>query len=77
MYKQEPFIDLPGTVVKLLSFLSPGVDGWLARRLGQCSRFGAWLDVVVDNLGRGMLWSLLFKVNTHAHTPPYHTNSCS
>uniref|UniRef100_A0A8C9Y1L5 Uncharacterized protein n=1 Tax=Sander lucioperca TaxID=283035 RepID=A0A8C9Y1L5_SANLU len=38
-----------------------GVDGWLARRLGQTSRFGAWLDVVVDNLGRGMLWSLLFK----------------
>ncbi|XP_070685816.1 uncharacterized protein [Pempheris klunzingeri] len=36
-----------------------GVDGWLARRLGQSSRFGAWLDVVVDNLGRGMLWSLL------------------
>uniref|UniRef100_A0AAZ1Y3I7 Uncharacterized protein n=1 Tax=Oreochromis aureus TaxID=47969 RepID=A0AAZ1Y3I7_OREAU len=25
------------------------------------SRFGAWLDVAVDNLGRGMLWSLLFK----------------
>ncbi|KAM6987976.1 uncharacterized protein LKV04_010742 [Tautogolabrus adspersus] len=38
-----------------------GVDGWLARRLGQTSRFGAWLDVVVDNVGRGMLWSLLFK----------------
>ncbi|KAI3354665.1 hypothetical protein L3Q82_019162, partial [Scortum barcoo] len=39
-----------------------GVDGWLARRLNQSSRFGAWLDVVVDNLGRGMLWSLLFEV---------------
>ncbi|XP_053278765.1 CDP-diacylglycerol--glycerol-3-phosphate 3-phosphatidyltransferase [Pleuronectes platessa] len=38
-----------------------GVDGWLARRLGQSSRFGAWLDVVVDNLGRGMLWGLLFE----------------
>ncbi|XP_047449762.1 uncharacterized protein si:ch1073-145m9.1 isoform X2 [Mugil cephalus] len=38
-----------------------GVDGWLARRLGQTSRFGAWLDVVVDNLGRGMLWSMLFQ----------------
>ncbi|KAM3615839.1 uncharacterized protein V6R79_008540 [Siganus canaliculatus] len=38
-----------------------GVDGWLARSLGQTSRFGAWLDVVVDNLGRGMLWSLLFE----------------
>ncbi|XP_061576144.1 uncharacterized protein si:ch1073-145m9.1 isoform X2 [Cololabis saira] len=38
-----------------------GVDGWLARRLGQSSRLGAWLDVVVDNLGRGMLWSLLYE----------------
>ncbi|KAM9853174.1 uncharacterized protein ACBR49_004029 isoform 2-T2 [Aulostomus maculatus] len=36
-----------------------GIDGWLARRLSQASRFGAWLDVVVDNLGRGMLWSQL------------------
>ncbi|XP_072249273.1 CDP-diacylglycerol--glycerol-3-phosphate 3-phosphatidyltransferase isoform X2 [Leuresthes tenuis] len=36
-----------------------GVDGWLARKFGQTSRLGAWLDVVVDNLGRGMLWSLL------------------
>ncbi|XP_017277525.1 uncharacterized protein si:ch1073-145m9.1 isoform X2 [Kryptolebias marmoratus] len=44
-----------------LKLLLPGVDGWLARRLGQTSRFGAWLDVVVDNLSRGMLWSLLFQ----------------
>ncbi|XP_055003943.1 uncharacterized protein si:ch1073-145m9.1 isoform X2 [Boleophthalmus pectinirostris] len=34
-----------------------GVDGWLARRLQQVSRFGAWLDVVVDNLSRAMLWT--------------------
>ncbi|XP_053728066.1 uncharacterized protein si:ch1073-145m9.1 isoform X1 [Synchiropus splendidus] len=39
-----------------------GVDGWLARRLGQTSRFGAWLDVVVDNLGRGMLWSQVWQL---------------
>ncbi|KAM9359104.1 uncharacterized protein ABDE67_002251 [Symphorus nematophorus] len=44
-----------------VSIALDGVDGWLARRLGQSSRFGAWLDVVVDNLGRGMLWSLLFE----------------
>uniref|UniRef100_A0A3Q1FXI6 Uncharacterized LOC110955868 n=1 Tax=Acanthochromis polyacanthus TaxID=80966 RepID=A0A3Q1FXI6_9TELE len=44
-----------------VSIALDGVDGWLARRLGQTSRFGAWLDVVVDNLGRGMLWSLLFE----------------
>ncbi|CAN9511199.1 unnamed protein product [Ophioblennius macclurei] len=43
----------------LLSILLDGVDGWLARRLEQTSRFGAWLDVVVDNLGRNMLWSLV------------------
>ncbi|XP_043216733.1 uncharacterized protein LOC122378999 [Amphibalanus amphitrite] len=37
-----------------------GVDGWAARRLQQCSTFGAWLDVVLDNVGRTMLWSVLF-----------------
>ncbi|KAM6932876.1 uncharacterized protein FYW49_001260 [Xenentodon cancila] len=45
----------------LASAALDGVDGWLARRLGQTSRFGAWLDVAVDNLGRGMLWSLLYE----------------
>lgn len=34
-----------------------GIDGWAARKLNQCSAFGAWLDVVVDNVGRTMLWS--------------------
>ncbi|XP_024113856.1 CDP-diacylglycerol--glycerol-3-phosphate 3-phosphatidyltransferase isoform X2 [Oryzias melastigma] len=45
----------------LVSAALDGVDGWLARRLRQRSRFGAWLDVVVDNLSRGMLWSRLFE----------------
>ncbi|CAL8344170.1 unnamed protein product [Arctogadus glacialis] len=44
-----------------ISILLDGVDGWVARRLEQTSRFGAWLDVVVDNLSRGMLWSMLFE----------------
>ncbi|XP_068173773.1 uncharacterized protein si:ch1073-145m9.1 isoform X2 [Antennarius striatus] len=52
----EVFVCLYGTNIVL-----DGVDGWLARRLGRSSRFGAWLDVVVDNLGRGMLWSLLYQ----------------
>ncbi|KAG9265169.1 hypothetical protein AMEX_G21538 [Astyanax mexicanus] len=43
-----------------LSALLDGLDGWTARRLKQTSRFGAWLDVVVDNFGRGMLWSMLY-----------------
>ncbi|KAG7218375.1 hypothetical protein INR49_008011 [Caranx melampygus] len=55
--------DSPAVFVALYSasVALDGVDGWLARRLGQSSRFGAWLDVVVDNLGRGMLWSRLFQ----------------
>ncbi|XP_054749274.2 uncharacterized protein LOC129254778 [Lytechinus pictus] len=38
-----------------------GLDGALARKLKQTSAFGAWFDVVIDNLGRGMLWCRLFK----------------
>ncbi|XP_013889356.1 uncharacterized protein si:ch1073-145m9.1 isoform X2 [Austrofundulus limnaeus] len=55
--------DTPAVFVLLYSvcMVLDGVDGWLARRLDQVSRFGAWLDVVVDNLSRGMLWSLLFQ----------------
>jgi len=41
-----------------------GVDGWVARKLQQTSRFGAWLDVVIDNVGRGMLWNMLFDVSS-------------
>uniref|UniRef100_A0A3B4VIE3 CDP-diacylglycerol--inositol 3-phosphatidyltransferase n=1 Tax=Seriola dumerili TaxID=41447 RepID=A0A3B4VIE3_SERDU len=55
--------ETPAVFVPLysVSIALDGVDGWLARRLGQSSRFGAWLDVVVDNLGRGMLWGQLFE----------------
>ncbi|KAI1893380.1 hypothetical protein AGOR_G00123140 [Albula goreensis] len=45
----------------LISILLDGLDGWAARRLNQTSEFGSWLDVVVDNLGRGMLWTQLFQ----------------
>ena len=34
----------------LLAALTDLVDGWLARRMGQASAFGAQLDAVVDNL---------------------------
>ncbi|XP_071502644.1 uncharacterized protein [Diadema antillarum] len=38
-----------------------GVDGAVARKLKQTSAFGAWFDVVIDNLGRGMLWCRLYQ----------------
>ena len=38
--------------------LLDGLDGALARRLGQASAYGAFLDVAVDNISRSALWSL-------------------
>jgi len=51
--------DSPTTAVilYLVFAMLDGVDGWLARKLNQCSSFGAWLDVVLDNVGRTMMWS--------------------
>ncbi|KAG2494852.1 hypothetical protein HYH03_007092 [Edaphochlamys debaryana] len=40
----------------LANFVLDGVDGALARRLGQTSSFGAFLDVAVDVASRGLLW---------------------
>ncbi|XP_031429492.1 CDP-diacylglycerol--glycerol-3-phosphate 3-phosphatidyltransferase [Clupea harengus] len=45
----------------LTSVILDGIDGWVARRLEQTSRFGAWLDVIVDNMGRSMVWNMLFQ----------------
>ncbi|KAL0972738.1 hypothetical protein UPYG_G00194130 [Umbra pygmaea] len=44
-----------------ISVILDGLDGWMARRLGQTSLFGAWLDVVVDILGRSMVWGQLYE----------------
>lgn len=43
------------------SVILDGIDGIVARQLNQTSAFGAWLDVVCDNLSRGMLWTSLYK----------------
>ncbi|XP_041920390.1 uncharacterized protein si:ch1073-145m9.1 isoform X1 [Alosa sapidissima] len=43
------------------SIILDGIDGWIARRLNQTSRFGAWLDVIIDNMGRSMVWNMLFQ----------------
>lgn len=34
----------------VLAVATDGLDGWLARRSGRCSEFGAVLDSVIDNL---------------------------
>lgn len=42
--------DLIATVIFVVAALTDWLDGWLARRLDQTSRFGAFLDPVADKL---------------------------
>ncbi|KAK2178466.1 hypothetical protein NP493_542g00015 [Ridgeia piscesae] len=56
-YYSHPF---SSAALYTVSISLDGVDGYLARKLKQQSEFGAWLDVVVDNIGRGMIWCRLY-----------------
>lgn len=63
------------------------LDGYAARKLKQISTFGAWFDVVVDLLGRGILWTYLYQhwgylimavewltfISTHSKGPDWKT----
>ena len=40
-----------------------GLDGYVARKFNQTSAFGAWFDVVIDIISRGMLWSNVYSVS--------------
>ncbi|XP_064612319.1 uncharacterized protein LOC135476269 [Liolophura sinensis] len=44
-----------------LAALLDGVDGLAARKLNQISVFGAWFDVVIDLISRGMVWSAVYN----------------
>ncbi|XP_062516131.1 uncharacterized protein LOC134191523 [Corticium candelabrum] len=48
---------IPFLVVIGFTAILDFIDGYVARRLNQVSAFGAWLDVLVDNVARGMVWS--------------------
>eukprot|EP00055_Hartaetosiga_balthica_P012403 m.60242 g.60242 ORF g.60242 m.60242 type:complete len:205 (-) comp7933_c0_seq6:247-861(-) len=39
-----------------LNAILDAVDGKLARKYNQISYFGSWFDVVLDNVGRSLLW---------------------
>jgi cardiolipin synthase len=46
----QPHQNLIATVVFVAAALTDWLDGWLARRMGQTSAFGAFLDPVADKL---------------------------
>lgn len=47
---QRDTINLVTTVIFVAAALTDWLDGWLARKLGQTSAFGAFLDPVADKL---------------------------
>ncbi|XP_005096617.1 uncharacterized protein LOC101858706 [Aplysia californica] len=49
------------TILYSISISLDGIDGYLARKLNQTSKFGAWFDVVIDLFSRGYLWCALFR----------------
>ena len=46
-------------ILYVLNFIMDALDGFLARSLGQTSKFGACLDMVLDRLGTAMLFVAL------------------
>ena len=47
---QDQTINICATVIFVVASVTDWLDGWLARRLGQTSAFGAFLDPVADKL---------------------------
>jgi cardiolipin synthase len=46
----QPTINIAATTLFVAAALTDWVDGWLARKLGQTTAFGAFLDPVADKL---------------------------
>jgi len=55
--------NLIGTSVFVIAAVTDGIDGWLARRWGQESAFGAFLDPVADKLLVCAALVLLLELN--------------
>lgn len=49
-YLPQPISTVGAAVVFIVASVTDWFDGWLARRLGQTSQFGAFLDPVADKL---------------------------
>lgn len=51
------FVPLLGGLLYGLSVSLDALDGPIARRLGQQSKYGGFLDILADNLGRACVWA--------------------
>lgn len=61
-YWQFPYHYAASTCVIIVIGLSDFLDGYLARRLNQMSRFGAFIDPVADKIAVAMAYILIVQV---------------
>ena len=66
-YVQIPYARQIATVLYAAACITDWFDGWLARRWGQTSKFGAFLDPVADKLLVAVCLVMLLHVQTNAN----------
>lgn len=66
-YVQIPYARQIATVLYAAACITDWFDGWLARRWGQTSKFGAFLDPVADKLLVAVCLVMLLHAETNAN----------
>lgn len=66
-YVQIPYARQIATVLYAAACITDWFDGWLARRWGQTSKFGAFLDPVADKLLVAVCLVMLLHASTNAN----------
>ncbi|OMH82693.1 CDP-diacylglycerol-inositol 3-phosphatidyltransferase [Zancudomyces culisetae] len=64
MYYERPFLSL---LTYGLSELLDAADGYFARKLNQCSKFGQVLDMVTDRCTTTCLLATRYQLTLHAN----------
>jgi len=59
VYEAEPRWQLLNMPLVAVIFILDGVDGWVARRRGEATAFGAVYDIAVDRVIENVLWIVL------------------
>ena len=61
-YQPPSWLQLVCIPVLILVFVTDGLDGWVARRRGEASVFGAVFDIAVDRIVELAMWAVLIDL---------------
>ncbi len=64
LYTEEYAIVVLSGFLIGITFLGDGLDGWVARRRGSSSRFGAVFDIAGDRIVENVLWVVFANLHT-------------